>query len=60
MVIFNVREVAEYLRCSESSIRNLVRSNKIPYLRIGSKLNFNKEVIDIWIHNQEMQNIQLK
>ena len=60
MEIFNVREVAQYLNCSESSIRNLVRANMIPYFRIGKKLNFNKEAIDMWIYNQEMKNFHLK
>lgn len=31
---FDVKEVAEYLKCSISGIRNLVRNKKIPYFRI--------------------------
>lgn len=60
MQIFTVKEVACYLNCSVSSIRTLVRSNQIPYFRIGSKLNFNQEAIDNWVHNQEIQNMQKK
>lgn len=60
MYIFNVKEVANYLNCSVSSIRTLVRNKKIPYFRIGSKLNFNKEAVDNWVHNQEVQNMQNK
>lgn len=58
MQIFNVKEIANYLNCSVSSIRSLVRNREIPYFRIGSKLNFNKEAVDNWIHNQEIQNMQ--
>lgn len=58
MQIFSVREVAQYLDCSQSSIRSLVRDNAIPFFRIGVKLNFNKDAIDNWIHRQEMQNMQ--
>lgn len=58
MQIFNAKELADYLQCSVSSIRTLVRNKQIPYFRIGSKLNFNKEAVDTWIHNQEMQNMQ--
>lgn len=58
MQIFNVKEIAEYLNCSVSSIRTLVRNKQIPFFRIGSKLNFNKEAVDNWIYNQEIQNIQ--
>lgn len=58
MQIFSVKEVAEYLECSQSSIRSLVRDNAIPFFRIGVKLNFNKDAIDNWIHRQEIQNMQ--
>ena len=58
MQIFTVKEVANYLNCSVSSIRTLVRKKEIPYFRIGSKLNFNKEAVDNWIHNQEIQNMK--
>lgn len=56
MDILNVRELANYLKCSESKIRNLVRDKSIPNFRIGSKINFNKEAINLWIKNQEMTN----
>ena len=46
MEVMNVKEVARYLKCSESSIRNLVRDKKIPVFKINSKLNFNKLAID--------------
>lgn len=59
-IIFNVEEVAKYLNCSISCIRTLVRKKEIPYFRIGNRLNFNKESIDIWIHNQEIQNLNLE
>ena len=58
MQVFTVKEVANYLNCSVSSIRSLVRDGKIPFFRIGSKLNFNKTAIDTWVHNQEIQNMQ--
>ena len=58
MVVMNVKEVAEYLKCSESSIRNMVRAKKIPVFKINSKLNFNKEAIDNWIYNQEITSLQ--
>lgn len=58
MQIFTVKEVANYLNCSVSSIRTLVRNKEIPHFRIGSKLNFNKEAVDNWVHNQEICNMQ--
>ena len=56
MEILNVKELALYLSCSESTIRNLIRDNEIPFFRIGKKINFNKEAINTWIKNQEIQN----
>lgn len=58
MQVFTVKEIADYLNCSVSSIRTLVRNKEIPFFRIGSKLNFNKEAIDNWVHNQELYNMQ--
>lgn len=60
MNVLTVKDLAKYLNCSVSSIRSLVRNKEIPFFRIGSKLNFNKEAIDTWIHNQEIQNMQHK
>lgn len=56
MEVLNVREVAQYLKCSESKIRNLVRDKAIPNFRIGAKINFNKEAINCWVKNQELLN----
>jgi len=56
MEILNVKELALYLSCSESTIRNLIRDNEIPFFRIVKKINFNKEAINTWIKNQEIQN----
>lgn len=55
---FDAKEVAEYLRCSVSGVRNLVRDRKIPFYRIGNRLFFKKSSIDLWINNQEFSNMQ--
>lgn len=58
MQVFTVKEIAEYLHCSVSSIRGLVRNKEIPHFRIGSKLYFNKEAVDNWVKMQELKNLQ--
>ena len=58
MDIMNVKELAKYLKCSESVIRNWIRDNAIPYFRIGYRINFNKEAINEWIKNQEIKNMK--
>lgn len=59
MDTFGVKELSEYLKCSESTIRKLVRSKAIPYYRIGSKLYFSKTAIDLWVRQQEAINLQV-
>ena len=54
---FNIKEVSEYLKCSVSGIRNLVRNKSIPYYRIGNRLFFRKESIQLWIQSQEETNM---
>ena len=53
-----IKEVAEYLKCSISSVRNLVKHKEINFYRIGVKLYFRKSAIDDWILQQETSNIQ--
>lgn len=46
--VFTVREIAEYLRCSRSTIYRLLRRNELPGFKIGSDWRFNVESIDAW------------
>jgi len=56
--IFNVKEVAEYLHCSESTIRKLMKNNEIPYYRVAYRIFFKKQMIDNWIEEQCKENIK--
>lgn len=49
MMILNVKECAEYLRCSVSSVRKMIRNNEIEFFRIGAKINILQDDIDMWI-----------
>lgn len=51
--ILNIKEIAKYLSCSVSTIRNMIRKNEIPYFRIGVKYYFRKESIVAWIIENE-------
>ena len=55
MEIFDVKEVANYLKCSCSAIRRLVNTNKIPYYRVGRRILFRKLSIDNWVKQQELE-----
>lgn len=54
----NIKEVSEYLRCSISTIRNLVRNKEINSFRVGNRLFFRKSTINNWILQQEIGNMQ--
>lgn len=51
--IMNIKEIAMFLNCSVSTIRNLIRERKIPHFRVGMKIYFRKSVILNWIEKHE-------
>lgn len=54
---FTINEASQYLRCSVSGIRNLVRNKTIPFYRLGNRLYFKKSSLDKWITQQEVNNL---
>ena len=56
-IVFNVSEVCNYLHTSQSSVRKLIRTKQIPHYRILSRIFFDKETIDMWISNQQLNNL---
>lgn len=54
--VMSVKELSNYLSCSESAIRKLVWNKGIPHFRILTKIMFDKESIDRWIQNQQLKN----
>ena len=51
---FTVKSIAKYLACSESSIRKLVKENKIPHYKIYAKILFDKVIIDKWLYENQL------
>ena len=51
--ILNIKEVAEYLKCSEAFIRKLTYTSGIPYFRIGRRILFKLSKINEWISSNE-------
>ena len=51
--VFDIKEIACYLKCSVSTIRNLVKNNKIPNFRVGAKIHFRFSSIERWIEENE-------
>lgn len=50
--IINIKELSKYLNCSISMIRKMIYNNEIPYFKIGTKYEFDLEVINQWILNR--------
>lgn len=53
--VFDVKELTRYLRCSDSTVRKLIKNREIPNFRIANRIYFKKALIDIWIQNQCMK-----
>ena len=43
--VFDVKEVADYLHCSQSTIRKLLKNNQIPSFRVAYRVFFKKSLI---------------
>lgn len=55
--MLTVKELAVYFCVSESTIRKMVRESRIPFIKIFSKILFNKSVIDNWINSNQVNPI---
>jgi excisionase family DNA binding protein len=51
----NVKEIAEYLNISITSIYRYTKMGKIPAFRIGKMWRFKKEKIDQWTERHEIK-----
>jgi excisionase family DNA binding protein len=49
LTILTVREVAEYLRMSETKVYRLVKEHHLPAVRIGKTWRFRKDLLDDWV-----------
>ena len=57
--VLNVKELTKYLRCSDSTVRKLIKNKEIPNYKIANRFYFKKELIDIWIQNQCMKSVEV-
>ncbi len=57
--VFDVKELTRYLRCSDSTVRKLIKNKEIPNFRIANRIYFKKALIDIWIQNQCLKSVEV-
>jgi excisionase family DNA binding protein len=50
--LMTLEELAQYLRFTTKTIYKLLKQDRIPAVKIGSKWRFDKQVIDDWLHQQ--------
>ena len=53
--LLTVTEVAAWLRVKESTIRKMVCFNRIPYLKIGTRVLFRRSDIENWLRETNPQ-----
>ena len=58
MEIMNIKEISTYLKCSEMTIRRMIKSHKIPYFNIGNRYFFRKNSIDEYLQQMENENFR--
>jgi excisionase family DNA binding protein len=60
MELLNIKELATYLRLGERTVYKLVRDKTIPSIKIGGVYRFNKEEIDKWITEKQVDKAKPK
>ena len=51
--LYDLKEIAKYLRRSELSVRRLVWEKKIPFYKIGGKILFKETDIEKWLEKKK-------
>ena len=54
MRLWNVKEAAAALHLSSSFVYQLCAENRIPHLKIGTRLLFRSEALEAWVLAQEV------
>jgi excisionase family DNA binding protein len=51
--LLDINEAADYLNLSTSTLYSWVSQRRIPHLKIGGRVRFDKKVLDRWIKRFE-------
>jgi len=57
--LLNIKEVSKYLGIPKGSLYKLVWQRRIPFVKIGKALRFDKEKIDKWIEKNTVEEIKI-
>lgn len=50
--VFNIDELAEYLKISKSTLYKLAQLGTVPGQKVGKHWRFHKDAIDDWLRNK--------
>ncbi len=56
--ILTVKQLADYLQMDEHTIYRLAKNGKIPAMKIGAEWRFKKTLIDKWIEDKCLENVE--
>ena len=57
--LLNIKEASEYLGIPTKSLYKLVWQRRIPFVKIGKALRFDKERLDKWIEENTVEEIKI-
>ena len=57
--LMSCKELSEYLSFDQTTIRNMVYYKRIPYVKEGRSLRFDKKKIDSWIEENTIEGSRL-
>ena len=53
--LMSIPSMCEYLNITESKMRSLIFNKKIPFIKVGREIRFEKEVIESWIESNSIK-----
>lgn len=51
----DVAGTAEYLSMSEDTVRSMVKRQEIPHIKVGRRLRFDIQDLDLWMRRQRIE-----
>ena len=49
--LMTIEELSDFLKISKSGIYNLIYRKKIPHVKIGQRVRFQRKTIEKWLEN---------
>ena len=56
----DVREASDYLGLAESTLYTMANQRRIPFLKMGRRLKFDRKELERWIHSHSVDPVPQK